>query len=175
MSQVTKIKKSCLRSERSNTDTSADEQDSFIFEKVFRSTTEWAVNHDTRESPVQRRIGVSADDGTATLFLFFCIEIATNGFGKCGGEVTNHTNMNRDVVFFRSTERESIKAIEEKLSRPGKREWMPLPVRDVRAVEEDVISSADFDIIFFYLQFDNFGRVLNNLGDVGPVTGSDFT
>lgn len=51
---------------------------------------------------------------------------------------------------------------------------MPLEVRNIGAIEEDIVSSLNLGVVFLNLQLQNVGRVLDNFGDIGPVTRADF-
>lgn len=52
---------------------------------------------------------------------------------------------------------------------------MPLEVRDLRATQEDVLSSTCGGLLLLDLDFHDLGRVLNDLRDISPVTRADFT
>ena len=52
---------------------------------------------------------------------------------------------------------------------------MPLEVRDLRAREEDVLTGSDGGLLLLDLEFHDLGRVLDDLRNVSPVAGSDFT
>lgn len=52
---------------------------------------------------------------------------------------------------------------------------MPLEVRDLRATQEDVLSSTCCGLLLLNLDFHDLGRMLNDLRDVSPVTRADFT
>ena len=52
---------------------------------------------------------------------------------------------------------------------------MPLEVRDLGAGQENVLAGTSGRLFFLDLDFDDFGRVLDDLVDVGAVTGADFT
>ena len=52
---------------------------------------------------------------------------------------------------------------------------MPLEVRDFGAREEDILPCACRGLIFLDLQLHDVRRVLDDLGDVGAVTGADLT
>src|ERR1700729_1998887 len=86
-----------------HTDTSADEQNSFILEEVLTSTSERTVNHNSGQNTVDRGIGGSANNLSAScssLFPIFGVEIAPHSFGQRTGEVTHNTNVDRDVILF---------------------------------------------------------------------------
>lgn len=68
--------------------------------------------------------------------------------------------MDRDVVFFRCA---------------GKRERMVLPDGDLRAAQEDVLSSAGLSVLLLDLNFANVAGMLDDLGDVRLVSSSYFT
>lgn len=52
---------------------------------------------------------------------------------------------------------------------------MPLEVRNIRAVQEYVLAGPGSRLFLLDLQLHHFGRVLDDLGNIGPVTGADFT
>jgi hypothetical protein len=52
---------------------------------------------------------------------------------------------------------------------------MPLEIRDLRAGDEDVLSSSSSRLLLLDLYFHDIGRVLDDLGDVGAVSRADFT
>lgn len=52
---------------------------------------------------------------------------------------------------------------------------MPLEVGNLRAGQEDVLTGPGGGLLLLDLEFHDLGRVLDDLGDVGPVAGSDFT
>ena len=56
-----------------------------------------------------------------------------------------------------------------------KRERVPLKVRDLGHVDEDVLARACRRFFLLDLNLDNIGRVLNDLVDVSPVTGANLT
>ena len=62
--------------------------------------------------------------------------------------------MNRDVVLFGSR---------------GEGEWVPLPVGNLRAGEEDVLPGTRLGIFFLDLDLHDLGRVLNDLGNIGDM------
>ena len=52
---------------------------------------------------------------------------------------------------------------------------MPLKVGYLRAGQEDVLTGPGGRLLLLDLKFHDLGRMLNDLGDVRPVTGSNFT
>ena len=52
---------------------------------------------------------------------------------------------------------------------------MPLEVRDLRDVDEDVLSGTSLGLLLLDLDLDDVRRVLDDLGDVGTVAGADLT
>lgn len=52
---------------------------------------------------------------------------------------------------------------------------MPLEVRDLGAVDEDVLSSPSGGLLLLDLDLHDARRVLYDLGDVGDVARADFT
>lgn len=52
---------------------------------------------------------------------------------------------------------------------------MPLEVRDFRAGQEDVLTSAGLRLLLLDLKLHDFRRVLNDLRDVSAVTRADLT
>ncbi len=72
-------KRGNLRGKRRDTNTSTNKEDSFIIQEVLTSTSKWPVNHDTRESAVDRWIRVCAYNLTAGRRLIFLLgEVAAN-------------------------------------------------------------------------------------------------
>ena len=57
---------------------------------------------------------------------------------------------------------------------PGKRERVPLEVGNLGARDEDVLARAGRRLLLLDLQLHDVGRVLDDLVNVGPVTGADF-
>ena len=58
---------------------------------------------------------------------------------------------------------------------PGESERMPLEVGDFGAAQEDVLASLGRSLLLLDLKLNDHRWVLNDLGDVGTVTGADFT
>lgn len=52
---------------------------------------------------------------------------------------------------------------------------MPLEVRDLRAAHEDVLPGTGSRLLLLDLELHDIGRVLDDLVDVGSVTGADFS
>ena len=150
------------RGERRNTDTTTDQENRLVLGEILRRATERTVDHDTGESLVERRRGVRADelasDGCVALALV--LEVAAADAGELAREVADDTDVDRDVVFLR---------------RAGEREGVPLEVGNLGAGQEDVLTGAGGGLFLLDLDFDNLGGVLNNLGDVGSVAGTNFT
>ena len=88
------------------------------------------------------------------------IEVTTNSLSKFGCEITDNPDMEGNVVLFGS-------ACES--------ERVPLEVRDFGAAEENVLTRLGDGPLFLDLELEDIGWVLNDLGDVGPVTGADLS
>lgn len=68
-----------LRSERRDTDTSTNKEDSLIIQEILTCTSKWPVNHDTRESAVDRWVRVCTNNLTTGRSLIFLLrEVATD-------------------------------------------------------------------------------------------------
>ena len=52
---------------------------------------------------------------------------------------------------------------------------MPLEVGDFRAAEEDILTSTGRALVLLDLHLHDLRRVLDDLGNVGPVTRAHFT
>lgn len=76
-----------------------------------------------------------------------------------GGKVADDSNVDRDVVFLGSR---------------SESKGMPLKVGDLWAVEEDVLAGTGCGLFLFDLYFHDLGGVLDDLGDVCPVPGTDL-
>jgi hypothetical protein len=145
-----------LRSERSDTNTSTDKQDRLIVQEILRRRAERTVDHDTGKDLIKRR----RNDPTASILLTLAIKVATDSLGKLAREITNNTNVDRDIVF---------------LGGASEREGVPLEVGDFRAADEDVLTCTCGGLFLLDLDFDDLGWMLNDLGDVRPVARADFT
>lgn len=130
-------------------------------QEILTSASKGAVDHNTGENTSNGLLNNRWFTVTLLLALvIFCIEVASKGFGERACEVTDNANVDRDVVFFGSG---------------GQGEWMPLPVGHFWAREEDVLTSAGGGAFLLDLELHNLRRVLDNLGDAGPVTRANFT
>jgi hypothetical protein len=58
---------------------------------------------------------------------------------------------------------------------PREGERMPLEIGNLGAGDKDVLSSASRCFLLLDLNLHYVGRVLDHLGDVGPVAGANFT
>ena len=145
-----------LRSKRSDANTSADQKDCLILEEILAGTSERTINHDPGQNPADRR-----DNETSLLLgLVLGIEVTSTRLGESASEVPNDPDVHAQVILLRSG---------------GEGERVPLEVRDLRARKEDVLASSNSGLFLLNLKFHDLGRVLDDLGDVSPVTGSDFT
>lgn len=52
---------------------------------------------------------------------------------------------------------------------------VPLPERNLRTIEEDVLSRPRDCFLFLDLDLTDFAGMLDDLADIGPVARSDFT
>jgi hypothetical protein len=152
-----------IRCKWSNPDTGADEKHRLIVQVILAGTSERPVNHHTRENAVKGGIGVSSDHLAAcrciaSLFALG-IRIASNSLCKRSSEISDDTDMNGDVVFLWGT---------------SESEWMPLKVGNFWAADEDVLTSPSGCLLLLDLEFDNFGWVLDNLGDESPMARTNF-
>ena len=96
-----------LRREWRNTDTSADEQHSFIVQEVLASAAEGPVDHNTGKHAVDRwRNDLTPD---ILLAAFLLLKVAADGLCKSTSEVTNNPNVDGDVVFLGCTEEVSMR------------------------------------------------------------------
>ena len=146
----------CLRSERSDTNTSTNQKDGLILEEILASTSKRAINHDSGQNLANRR-----DHETSLLLgLVLGIEVASACLGESAGEVPDNPDVHAQVIFLRSG---------------GEGERVPLEVRDLWAGKEDVLASSDGGLFLLDLKFHDLGRVLDDLGDVSPVAGPYFT
>ena len=159
--------------ERSDTNTGTTEYGNLKLEHILGSGTKGTVNIDSGENLAQGNLLARF-----ALFVLFglLLRAATEGFAKSSGKVTDHTDMDRDVVF---------------LGRAGKGEGMVLPDGDFRAAEENVLSllasihdlgsnltylsSTGRGVLLLDLNLADIARVLNDLGDVRLVLSPNFT
>jgi hypothetical protein len=81
----------------------------------------------------------------------------------------------REVIFFGSASKRLVQssAIVWGIV-PSKREGVPLEVRDLRAGQEDILSSPHGGFFLLDLQLHNVGRVLDHLGDKRNVPRPDL-
>jgi len=147
--------------ERCYSDAGADEENGFVVEEVLGCGTEGAVDHDTRKDLVEGRIGLGAYNlgSVAARFLVFFPEVASESFGEGFGEVADDADVDRDVVLFGCG---------------GESERVPLEVADIGTVDEDVLSGTGGGLVLLDLDFDDLGRVLDDLADESTVPGADF-
>ena len=144
------------RSKRSDTYTRTNQEHCLIFEEILTSTSKRTINHDSGQNPASRR-----DNGTSLLLgLVLGIEIASTRLGEITSKVPNNPDVYAQVIF---------------LGCGGECERVPLEVGDLRARKEDVLTSSDGGLFLLDLEFHDLGRVLDDLGNVSPVAGSDFT
>jgi hypothetical protein len=139
-----------------DTDTGTDEHSDFEFEHVLRCRAEGTVDVDTRQD-------LAHGDFLGILVLLapsLLLEVASERLAERAGEVTDHTDVNRDVVL---------------LGGGSERERMVLPDRDLGAAEEDVLTGACCGVFFLDLDFANVTGVVDDLGDVGLVASAHFT
>ena len=93
------------RGERCDADTSADEQHCLVLQKVFRGRAERTVDHDAGQHTVQGWVCARTDDPAAWVLLAFLtlvallVKVAAERFGKLAREITDDTDVHRDVVF----------------------------------------------------------------------------
>lgn len=109
--------------ERSNTNTCTAKHGNFELEHIFGGGTKRSVNVDTGKNLAQSNLFA----GLALFALLagsLLVEVAAKRLSKGLGKVTDHTNMNRDVVF---------------LGRASKGKGMVLPDGDFGAAQEDVL------------------------------------
>lgn len=145
--------------ERCDTDTGTTENGDFELEYILRGRTERTINVDSGKNLTQGDL--FAGPTLLTLlagWLLVCV--AAKRLTEGLGEVTDHTNVDRDVVF---------------LGCAGKREGMVLPDGDLRAAQEDVLSSTGLGVLLLDLNFANVAGVLDDLGDIRLVSSSYFT
>jgi hypothetical protein len=161
--------------ERCNTNTGTAKYCNFELEHVLRCGTERSVNVDTGQNLAQSNL--LARYALVSLFTgCLLLRAAAEGLSKSSGEVADHTDVNRDVVF---------------LGCASKREGVVLPDGDFRAAQENVLdllaennvakvdctylSSTGRGVLLLDLNLTNVARVLDDLGDVRLVASSDLT
>jgi hypothetical protein len=90
-------KKRDVRSERSDTNTSTDEEDRLVIKELLRRSTKGTVNHDTRKSAVHRGVGVRADNlatgGVLAALVPLRAKVASEGLGERRREITLDTDV----------------------------------------------------------------------------------
>lgn len=123
-----------LRSKRSDTNTSADQEHCLILEEVLTSASERTIDHD----PGQNLVDGRDDDTPLLLSLVLGIEIASARLGKSRGKVPNDPDVYAQVVLFGSG---------------GEGERVPLEVRDLGARKEDVLAGANGGLFLLDLKF----------------------
>jgi hypothetical protein len=146
----------CLRSKWSDANTSTNQQNRLILQEILASASERTINHDPGQDLANRR------DNNVSLLLRLVLraEITSTRLGKSTSEVTDDPNMHAQVIF---------------LGSGGEREGVPLEVRNLGARDEDVLTSSDGGLLLLNLELHDLGRVLNDFGNVSPMTRSDFT
>ncbi len=140
-----------LRCKGCYTNTGTDEHDRFVFQEILAGATEWAVHHDTGQDTIERRVRIRTDE--FSLFSSFA-QIATKSSCELFREVTDDTHMDRDIILLWCA-RES--------------ERVPLEVRYVGTVDEDVLSCSGLCVVLLDLNLDDFRRVLNDFGNERSV------
>lgn len=76
-----------------NADTSADEENCLIVQKVLTGTAERSVNHDTREDTIDG-VGSCVHDLARFLAIFLLVEVTATGSCEGIGEISDHANVN---------------------------------------------------------------------------------
>lgn len=88
------------RGEWCDADTCADEENSLVAQEVLTSTAERPVDHDPRKYPVQTwGYDLAARILAVFLAALLLFKVAANSPGKRASEVTNNTNVDRNVIF----------------------------------------------------------------------------
>lgn len=87
------------------------------------------------------------------------INVASQCLSEGLSEISHHADVHRDVIFLRSA---------------CKGERVVLEKRDLRATQEDVLTSLDGGFLLFDLNLHDIAGMLNNLADVCFVTATDF-
>ena len=107
------------RGERRHTDTSTDEQNGLIVEEVLGRGAEGTVNHDTREHAVNRGVSGGADNLAAGVLLALALplEVTADSLSKRTREVTDDTDVDRDVVLLGRAACMSARARSERTAR----------------------------------------------------------
>ncbi len=145
--------------ERCDTNTSTNENSNFELEHIFGGRTEGAIN-------VYAGKNLAESDFLAALTLLallstgFAFKVAAEGFAKGLGEVTDHTDVNGDVVLFRCA---------------GESERMVLPDGNLGAAQENVLTSSGRGVLLLDLDLADVAGMLNDLGNVGFVSSTDLT
>lgn len=110
-------------SERRDTNTGTTEYGDFELEYVLGGGTEGSVNVDAGEDLAQGNL-LARSALLALLTAGFLFSVAAQGLAEGFGKVTNHTDVNGDVVFFRCA---------------SKCKGVVLPDRDFGAAQENVL------------------------------------
>lgn len=92
-----------LRSEWSDTNTGTNEQDGLVLQEILGSRTEGTVNHDTRKDTANRVSGGVNDSASSFLITLLPIEVTSYSFSQGTSEISNDTDVDRDVIFLRGT------------------------------------------------------------------------
>ena len=133
-----------LRSKRSDTDTSTDQEDRLILQEILTGASERTVDHDSGQNLADRR-----DNETSLLLgLVLGIEITSARLGESSSEVSDNPDVYAQVIF---------------LGGGGEGERMPLEIRDLGARKEDVLTGPDGGLFLLDLKFHDLGRVLDDL------------
>lgn len=108
------------RRERRHTNTRADEEHRLVVQEVLRRRAERPVDHDAGEHAVNRRVRSGPDDLAASLVLFalaFLFKFAADSLGERAREVTDDTDVDRDVVLLGRAACMSARARSERTAR----------------------------------------------------------
>ena len=130
------------RSEGCDTNTGTNKQNGLELQEIFTSTAKWTIDHDTREGAVHRGVSTCTDNFAAhgslsfSAFVALLGEIAADGLGKGGSEITRNTDVAGNVILLRSA---------------GQGERVPLEVRHLGAADEDVLTSTGSGLLFLDL------------------------
>lgn len=159
-----------------DTDTSTNEDCNFRVEDIFSWSTIGTIDTDNRKR-TSSRIRIEFNEFTTarertTLFVLFislhsCLSDASdnrargsNTFAEGTSEVTNLTNMDRDIWVLRSR---------------GDSERMPLESGDVRNLEEEPLTSGVLERRLDHAEFHSTRWVNKHFGKLGSAASADFT